>query len=289
MLSTNNILKLSDGRPIVSPTQDMVIGSYYLTQVKEGAKGEGTYFSSPEEAKMAYFNKDIELQAKINVRVRKTINGVEYKKTIIGKNDKEDKGEKALTVGRIIFNEAIPQDLGIVPRETSEQMLDYEISYLVGKKQLSDIVERCFKKFGATEVAVVLDKIKTLGFKYSTIGAITASVFDMKIDASKKEVIARAEKDVADREKQFLRGLLTAEERYNEVIDIWKNATESVEKNLEKNFEATDKFNPIWMMAKSGARGSMQQIKQLSGMRGLMNDPKFPLSHPSNYSRICQF
>jgi DNA-directed RNA polymerase subunit beta' len=273
MLSTNNILKLSDGRPIVSPTQDMVIGSYYLTQVKDGAKGEGTYFSSPEEAKMAYHNKDIELQAKINVRVKKVVDGKEYKKIIIGKSKTEDKGDNAITVGKIIFNEAIPQNLGFVPRETAEQMLDYEVDFLVGKKQLSQIVEKCFKLQGATEVARVLDKIKDLGFKYSTIGAITASVFDMKVDASKKEVIEKAEKAVTDREKQYLRGLLTNEERYNEIIEIWKKATDEVEKNLENNFKSSDKFNPIWMMASSGARGSMQQIKQLSGMRGLMNDP----------------
>ncbi|MCL2630324.1 MAG: DNA-directed RNA polymerase subunit beta' [Firmicutes bacterium] len=261
MLSTNNILKLSDGKPIVSPTQDMVIGAYYLTQDKDKAKGEGRFFSNADEAKMAYQVGEIELQAKINLRVKKVINGTEYRKII------------PITVGKVIFNEAIPQDMGFVPRTTPEEQLDFEVNFLVGKKQLSQIVEKCFKQKGATEVAKVLDRIKELGFKYSTVGAITASVFDMQIPGNKKEILEKAEKEVVEREKKFMRGLLTSEERYNEIIEIWKNATDEVEKNLEENFKNFDKFNPIWMMANSGARGSMQQIKQLSGMRGLMNDP----------------
>lgn len=261
MLSTNNILKLSDGKPIVSPTQDMIIGSYYLTQEKSGARGEGRYFMSPEEAKMAYQIGDIELQARINVRIIKEIDGMVYKKII------------PITVGKIIFNEAIPQDLGFVQRKTNEDMLKFEIDFLVGKKQLSQIVEKCFKLKGSTEVSKVLDKIKSLGFKYSTIGAITASVFDMQIPGDKKKIIAEAEAAVVEREKQYMRGILTNDERYNETVQIWQDATAKVEKNLEENFKNFDKFNPIWMMADSGARGSMQQIKQLSGMRGLMNDP----------------
>jgi DNA-directed RNA polymerase, beta'' subunit, predominant form len=261
MLSTNNILKLSDGKPIVSPTQDMVIGAYYLTQDKPGAKGEGRSFVSADEAKAAYYAADIELQARIKVRIVKEIDGKVYKRLI------------PTTVGKIIFNEAIPQDLGFVPRDTAEKMLDFEIDFLVGKKQLSQIVEKCFKQKGSTEVCKVLDKIKSLGFKYSTIGAITASVFDMQIPGDKQKIIEEAEKAVLDREKQYLRGMLTNEERYKETIQIWKEATDKVEKNLEENFKNFDKFNPIWMMADSGARGSMQQIKQLSGMRGLMNDP----------------
>ena len=261
MLATNNILKLSDGKPIVSPTQDMILGSYYLTQEKPGAKGEGRFFKDTNEAKMAYQVKDIELQARINVRMSKEIDGMVYKKIV------------PCTVGKIIFNEAIPQDLGFVPRETPEQMLDLEIDFIVKKKQLSQIVERCFKTKGATGTAVVLDKIKHLGYKYSTVGAITTSVFDMKIPGDKKKILSDAEEQVLKVEKNYNRGLLTEEERYSEVVDIWQKTTDAVAKDLENNFKQFDKMNPIWMMADSGARGSMQQIKQLSGMRGLMNDP----------------
>ncbi len=261
MLSTNNILKLSDGKPIISPTQDMIIGSYYLTQDKAGAKGEGRCFINEDEAKMAYQVKEIELQTRIQVRVTKEINGVVLQKRV------------PTTVGRIIFNETVPQDLGFVARNTDEDMLNYEIDFQVGKKQLSEIVGRCFKKHGAVEVSKMLDLIKSTGFKYSTIGAITASVFDMQIPSSKQAILEKAEAAVEMREKAYLRGELTEEERYKETIDIWTDATNDVAKDLEKNFKDFDRFNPIWMMADSGARGSMQQIKQLSGMRGLMSDP----------------
>lgn len=262
MLSTNNILKLSDGKPVMSPTQDMVIGSYYLTSDKEGAKGEGKFFKNPDEAKMAYQVGEVDLQAKIKCRVGKVING-EYKTKIVD-----------TTVGKLIFNEAIPQDLGFRPRETEDQLLDLEVDFQVGKKQLSKIVDYCFKVHGATEVANVLDKIKSLGFKFSTIGAITTSVFDMQIPGSKRDILEKAEQSVIDIEKKFKRGIIESEEqRYREVVDIWTKATNDVEKDLEENFKKFDKMNPIWMMADSGARGSMQQIKQLSGMRGLMNDP----------------
>ena len=261
MLSTNNILKLSDGKPVVVPTQDMILGAYYLTLEKPGALGEGRYFKDPDEAKMAYQIKEIELQAKINVRMTKEINGLVYKKII------------PCTVGKIIFNEAIPQDLGFVERKTPDDMMKLEIDFIVKKKQLSQIVERCFKLKGATEVSKVLDKVKALGYKYSTISAITTSVFDMKIPGDKKEILADAENQVLKIEKNYKRGLITDEERYTEVVEVWKNTTDAVEQDLEKNFKEFDKMNPIWMMADSGARGSMQQIKQLSGMRGLMNDP----------------
>ncbi len=262
MLSTNNILKLSDGQPIVSPTQDMVIGSYYLTSDKAGAVGEGRMFKDPEEAKMAYQVKDIELQAAIKVRLTKEIDGMLYKKVV------------DTTVGRLIFNEAIPQDLGFVPRDTNEQMLDLEVDFTVGKKQLSPIVDRCFKKHGATAVAEMLDKIKALGFKYSTVGAITANVFDMKISGNKKAIIEAAEKKVLDLQEKYEMGIIESEEqRYKEVIAIWSKATKDVADDLEQNFKNFDRMNPIWMMAHSGARGSMDQIKQLSGMRGLMSDP----------------
>jgi len=261
MLSTNNILKLSDGKPVVCPTQDMILGSYYLTMEKPGAKGEGRYFKDPDEAKMAYQVKEIDLQARINVRMTKEINGIVYKKII------------PCTVGKIIFNEAIPQDLGFVERKTVDDMMKLEIDFIVKKKQLSQIVEYCFKAKGATEVAKVLDKIKALGYKYSTISAITTSVFDMKIPGDKKQILTDAENEVLKIEKNYKKGLITDEERYLEVVDVWKNTTDAVESDLEKNFKEFDKMNPIWMMADSGARGSMQQIKQLSGMRGLMNDP----------------
>ena len=266
MLSTNNVLKLSDGKPILSPTQDMVIGSYYLTQIKPGAKGEGRKFINAEEAKMAYQVGDIDLQAKIEVRVTKEVDGMVYKKLI------------PVTVGRIIFNESLPQDLGFCDRTNPETMLDFEVNHIngenpIGKKQLSQIVERCFKLKGSTVVSKVLDKIKATGFKYSTIGAITTSVFDMKISDNKKDLLQAAEDEVHAIEKRFRRGLLTEDERYEETVNVWAKATKDVADDLEKNFKETDKSNPIWMMADSGARGSMQQIKQLSGMRGLMNDP----------------
>ena len=261
MLSSNNILRLSDGTPIVSPTQDMVLGCYYLTQIVDGAKGEGRLFINEDEAKMAYQVKDIALQAKIKVRRQKEVDGKIIKKII------------ETTAGRIIFNEAIPQDLGLKERVNPEDVLEYEIDYLVKKKELSKIVERCFKLQGSTAVAIVLDKIKELGFKYSTIGAITTSVFDMQIPGSKEAILEKAEEEVIKTEKKFFRGILTEDERYQETIEIWKKATDDVEKDLEHNFKTFDNMNPIWMMANSGARGSMQQIKQLSGMRGLMNDP----------------
>ncbi len=261
MLATNNILKLSDGKPVVCPTQDMILGSYYLTMEKPGAKGEGRYFKDTDEAKMAYQVKEIDLQAKINVRFTKEINGLVYKKII------------PCTVGKIIFNEAIPQDLGFVERKTNEQMLDLEIDFIVKKKQLSQIVERCFKLKGATEVAKVLDKIKALGYKFSTISAITTSVFDMKIPGDKHQILDNAENEILQIEKDFRRGLITDEERYTEVVGVWQDTTDKVADDLKRNFEEMDRMNPIWMMADSGARGSMQQIKQLSGMRGLMNDP----------------
>ncbi len=261
MLASNNILKLSDGNPIVTPTQDMVLGSYYLTLVKEGAKGEGRWFKDPDEAKMAYMVKDIELQSKIKVRVSKEIDGTKYSKIL------------DTTVGKLIFNEAIPQDLGLVPRNTPLEMLDLEVQDMVTKKVLSKVVERCFKRKGASETSVVLDNVKTLGFKYSTLGAVTTSVFDMKISDSKKGLIDAASDQVHKIERDFLKGKLSEEERYGEVVEVWQNTTDAVAKDLEKNFKELDKMNPIWMMADSGARGSMNQIKQLSGMRGLMNDP----------------
>ena len=237
MLSTNNILKLSDGKPIVSPTQDMVIGSYYLTIIKPGAKGEGKAFRSENEAIMAYRCGDVALQARVYIRVQREIDG------------KLVTNRLYTTVGRWIFNTAVPQDLGFVDRTVKGKELALEIEEVVGKKQLSKIVDACFKHKGATATAEVLDNIKALGFKYSTIGAITTSVFDMHIPADKQEIIREAEEKVVNIEKKYRRGLLTEEDRYNATIKTWSAA------------------------ANSGARGSMKQIRQLAGMRGLMSDP----------------
>ena len=347
MLCTNNILKLSDGKPIVSPTQDMVIGSYYLTIVRPGAKGEGNYYSSFDEAMMAYQDKDLTLQSLCYIRVPV-------------QNEDGTTSNKLLhtTVGRFIFNNNIPQDLHFIDREdeqgkgqlevegilgvnaaidenqfhaivdlfrqndvnpdtcvrarsilkkgalSDEQIgqiakavkdageLDLsktkenlrEITALresiqkvlgkkamaIGKKQLSMIVDNCFKYHGATETAEMLDRIKSLGYKYSTIGAITASVFDMHIPGDKQKIVHEAEQEVVKIERLYARGVLSDEGRYKEIIKIWKDAADKVEGELKKGL---DDFNPIWMMANSGARGSMGQIRQLAGMRGLMADP----------------
>ena len=353
MLSTNNILKLSDGKPIVSPTQDMVIGSYYLTMVKPGEIGEGKVFASYDEAIMAYQAKEIKLQTLCYIRFKKQREDGTVESKILH-----------TTLGRCIFDKALPQDirLGGIDRSKAENFIGLEIEGLlgkaclveqtqlseifeafkgatvsdeliakfenimkgitkidkvkaqkiidfiaekniekleefdefgatssakvfrdglekilgkkapaVGKKQLSAIVDACFKYHGATETANVLDKIKAMGFKYSTIGALTASVFDMKVPVEKGEILTQAEKDVKEKiEKNFKRGILTEEERYNGVINIWKDASNKLEDALVKSL---DDYNPIWMMAQSGARGNMGQIRQLAGMRGLMAKP----------------
>jgi len=258
MLSTNNILKLSDGKPVVSPTQDMVIGSYYMTMEREGGKGEGRYFRNQEEARMAYQDGQISLQSKIFVRMEKVIDGVKYSKKL------------HTTIGRIIFNEAIPQDLHFVPRDTPEQQLDLEVDFRVGKKELSRIVDACFKYKGATMTSTILDAIKAQGYKYSTVGAITASVFDMHVPPMKKDIVIKAENDVVTIEKQFKKGRLSEEDRYKQTIAVWQKAIADINVELKKGL---DEFNPIWMMANSGARGSMTQISQLCGMKGLVADP----------------
>ena len=301
MLSSNNILKLSDGKPVMTPTQDMILGAYYLTivrrydgrwyderhnEVPEDTEGAEQYragiYTSEDEAVMAYQTKVITLQDEIYVR--RTVKLPEGKFTDGQGNPIETvTGRVKTTVGRIIYNEAIPQDLGFVPRETKEDYLQYEISGYkkgddgrmksvpVDKKMISKIVDRCFKTGGAPKAADVLDKIKALGFKYSTIGALTTSVFDMHIPDAKNGMIADAEKKVETIEKKFARGLLKEEERYNAVVGVWKETTDAVTAELRKD---ADDFNPIWMMANSGARGSIDQIKQLAGMRGLMVNPQ---------------
>ncbi len=255
LLSPNNLLKPSDGAPVTVPSQDMVLGTYYLTLEKDGEKGEGSIFKDENEAIMAYYNKYISLHAKIKVRRTKEING-EKKSAIVN-----------TTVGRIIFNEAIPQDIGFVDRTKEENLFKYEIDFLVDKKALGKIIDRCINKYGATNTAVVLDKIKDLGFKYSTIGAITVSVSDMEIPREKQDILKEAETTVDEVTKLYRRGLMTDEERYQKVIETWNKANEKITDVLLKSL---GKYNNIYMMAHSGARGSINQIKQLAGMRGLM-------------------
>lgn len=258
MLSTNNILKPQDGKPVVTPTQDMIIGSYYLTIDKLGAKGEGKAFYSPEEAIMAYQVGEIALQAMVRVRFKKEINGRKISKIL------------TTTTGRIIFNEAIPQDLGLVDRSNPDNLFALEIDMLVGNKELQKIVDKCFRTHGTTETAIVLDRIKKLGFEYSTKGAITVSVSDIIIPDEKKGLLQEAEAEVLKTEKQYRRGLISNDERYQRVITTWNETTEKVTTALMANL---DSFNPIYMMANSGARGSTNQIRQLAGMRGLMGNP----------------
>jgi len=276
MLASNNILKLSDGKPVMSPSQDMVMGAYYLTILRKkiGEKynengkpdANGTVYgvpeytvsySSPEEAIMAYQTGKIGLQDEIYVRREVEVNG-----EVIS-------GRVKTSVGKIIFNEAIPQNLGFVQRKTKEDFLKYEIDKLTGKKDLQKIVGACFKRHGASCAADVLDKVKALGFKYSTIGAITTSVFDMHMPKDKAEILGQAEEHVLKIENLYKKGFITDDERYKKVVNIWKQATEDV---TEKLMDSLDEFNPILMMANSGARGSKDQIKQLAGMRGLMTD-----------------
>ncbi|MDD3831155.1 MAG: DNA-directed RNA polymerase subunit beta' [Clostridia bacterium] len=334
MLASNNILKLSDGKPVVSPTQDMVMGCYYLTIdkqtvygdamtftniadamvvynagehrlqskvnvgvinddgteigsknfksmtvanesiassadtcnkkviirpiVEDGAKGEGKSFSSVDEAILAYNAGDIELQSIVNIRVTKEIDG-----EIIS-------GRIKTTVGRMIFNQSIPQDLGFCKRETKEDYLKNELEQLVDKKKLSQIVERCYKIHGTSQTAELLDRIKALGYKYSTVAGITASVFDMHIPPEKKDILSRADDKVLNVEGMYQDGLVTDQERYKLIVETWRKATDDVETGLKKTLT---KFNPVWMMANSGARGTISQIRQISGMRGLMSDP----------------
>ena len=331
MLSSNNILKLSDGKPVMSPTQDMVLGCYYLTivcraegkyygdnnhiefsninnkfyilredekgrkseVVEEGAeeyvasnivynaeggieectltgsingkvyenvkKYHAPAFISEEEAIMAYQTKQLTLQDEIYVR-----------RTVTLPNGETITGKVKTTCGRIIFNEQIPQDIGFTKRVKDEDYLKYEIDKLVAKNDLKKIVDACFKKKSAKCAAETLDYIKSLGYKYSTVGAITTSIFDMHVPEKKQQILDDAQNEVLKIEKRFNRGLLTEDERYKSVVNVWTKATSDVTGELKKTL---DKFNPIWMMANSGARGSIDQIKQLSGMRGLMTDP----------------
>ncbi len=306
MLSANNLLKPQDGRPVTVPTQDMVLGSYYLTLVKpkevkitdagdsnlevgkvykyydavhaqnivleqEGKKlieytengvgcfageiGEGKYFASVNEAMMAYDCGDVGLHAPIKVRIEKEIDGLMQSKIV------------EVTVGRLIFNEVVPQDLGFVDRTNPENIFEPEVAFLADKKALGKIVDACIKVHGTTKTAEVLDSVKALGYKFSTRGAITISVSDMEIPGSKAERLTEAEEEVEKITKLYRKGLITDDERYRKVIETWQGANDRITKALMDNL---DKYNPIYMMATSGARGSINQIRQLAGMRGLM-------------------
>ena len=255
MLAANNLLKPSDGKPVTVPTQDMVLGSYYLTLDKNGEMGEGKVFRNTDEVLMAYQTGVIALHAKIKVRREGVFNGRKISQLI------------DTTVGRIIFNRPIPQDLGYVDRTKPENYLKYEIDFLVGKKQLGKIFDKCIKKHGTQRTSQVLDDVKAQGYKYSTQGAITVAVCDATIPPKKKEIIAAAEQEIDKVTKMFRRGFMSDQERYAKVISIWEKATNDVTDALKKNL---DRYNPIYMMADSGARGSMSQIRQLAGMRGLI-------------------
>ena len=258
LLSPNNLLKPSDGGPVAVPSQDMVLGIYYLTQERPGAAGEGKIFKSVNEAILAYENQAITLHSKIKVRVTKTMPGGE-----------EITGIVESTLGRFIFNEIIPQDLGFVDREKEENKLLLEIDFHVGKKQLKQILEKVINTHGATATAEVLDAVKAIGYKYSTRAAMTVSISDMTVPPQKPQMIQQAQDTVDRITKNFKRGLITEEERYKEVVETWK-ATD--DKLTEALLSGLDKDNNIFMMADSGARGSDKQIKQLAGMRGLMAD-----------------
>ena len=258
LLSPNNLLKPSDGGPVAVPSQDMVLGIYYLTQERPGAKGEGMVFKSVNEAILAYENQEATLHSRVKVRVTKTLpNGV-VKTGVIES-----------TIGRLIFNEIIPQDLGFVDRSIPENELKMEVDFLVAKKQLKQILEKVINVHGATQTAVTLDDIKAIGYRFSTKAAMTVSISDMTVPASKPQLIADAQATVDHIAKNYRRGLITEEERYKEVIETWKTTDDQLTHDL---LTGLDKYNNIYMMADSGARGSDKQIKQLAGMRGLMAD-----------------
>ena len=255
MLAANNLLKPSDGSPVAVPSQDMVLGSYYLTLDKDGETGEGKVFRNMDEAFMAYDAKYITLHSKIKVRRTVEYNGQTYT------------GLVDTTMGRMIFNRPIPQDLGFVDRTDPENILKFEVDFLVGKKQLGKIIDKCIKKHGTAVTSEMLDAIKAQGYKYSTIGAITVAVCDATIPPQKQEILAKAEAEISEITADFRDGFLSDGERYSAVLKTWEKATNDVTKALQ---DGLDRYNPIFMMADSGARGSMNQIRQLAGMRGLI-------------------
>ncbi len=258
MLSANNILKPQDGKPVVSPTQDMVLGCYYLTIIRDGEKGEGMAFADIDEALMAYDTGNLSLQARCKIRMKRTFEGKEYEKIV------------ETSIGRMIFNMAIPQDMGAKKRTTPDEMFAFEVDEVVGKKQLGKIVDMCYRTHGVTQTAQMLDNIKAMGYRFSTRGALTVSVADIIVPESKRTILADAEQQVHRIEREFKRGRLSDNERYTSVIRIWEQATNDVTKQV---MDSLDRYNPINMMADSGARGSVNQIRQLAGMRGLMASP----------------
>ena len=255
MLSVNNLLKPQDGKPVTVPTQDMILGSYYLTMEVKGEEGEGNYYSSPEEAVIAYVNHDLGLHSKIFVRIQKEIEG------------KLETRKVETTVGRLIYNEGIPQNLGFVDRSKPENIFEPEINFAVSKKNLGKIIAKSINSNGLSATAELLDYIKSMGFKHSTTAGITVSVDDVKVPEAKKQILADANEQVNQVLKQYKRGLITNDERYNQVIKIWEKATDDVTEAMKNNFE---ELNPVYMMSQSGARGNVNQLRQIAGMRGLM-------------------
>jgi len=262
LLAPNNLLKPSDGAPITVPTKDMVLGIYYLTVEKNGELGEGKIYGNEEEAELAYINHELSLHAKI--KIRRTIvddEGVSHSRLV------------DITLGRALLNQAIPQNIGFVDRNTLEDMFLYEVNELVDNKVLGRIVNRCINKYGSTDTSKVLDQIKDLGFHFATQGSLTVSVSDMEIPATKPEVLKTAESAVESVQKMYRRGLMTDEERHNKVIDAWNEANRKITEDLMKNLGREGNYNNIFMMLDSGARGSRDQMKQLAGMRGLTVNP----------------
>ena len=257
MLSANNLLKPVDGKPIAVPTQDMILGSYYLTYERDDEPGTGKVFASPDEALLAYSEGVVGIHAPIRVRDSRVIDGKKVTKIIDA------------TVGRLIFNQPIPQDLGFVDRSTPESQIDLEVTFNVGKKQLEKIINKCVQIHGFGRTAQLLDEVKAMGYKYSTRGAITISVSDMVVPKEKKEYITETEQRVAQIDRRYRRGFITDDERRRLVITEWEETTKRVTDALNQSM---DRFNPIYMMSDSGARGSTSQIRQLAGMRGLLAD-----------------
>ena len=257
MLASNNLLKLQDGKPVTVPSMDMILGSFYLTVKLEGEKGEGKVFSNMDEALMAYDQGVVGIHAPIKVRVSKEIDGTVHTGIIDA------------TVGRLIFNSFIPQDIGFVDRSKKENLLKLEIDFEAKKKQLGQIVDKCIAKHGITETAIVLDNIKKYGYKYSTKAGVTVSVSDIEIPENKPQILAKAEEEAEKVLKNYKRGLISNDERYKEIIKIWSDATDEIQSEIMNN---PNIMNPLQMMANTGARGNPTQIRQLGGMRGLMAD-----------------
>ena len=257
MLSANNLLKPQDGKPVTIPSQDMVLGSYYLTIDRDTEPGAGKVFRDPDEALMAYNEGIVGIHAPIKVRMTREVNGKTVSKIVDA------------TPGRLIFNERIPQDLGFVDRSDPEKLLDLEIMFTCGKKELGKIIDKCIRVHGFNVTAEVLDAIKSMGYKYSTKGALTVAVADMLVPEGKDTLIKESEKKVAQIDKRYKRGFITDQERYRLTVAEWEETTKKVTSKLQDNMKA-QRYNPIHMMADSGARGSINQIRQLAGMRGLM-------------------